>query len=119
MRTVAVWQATDTQRNRDVALKILPDAFAADPDRLARSRCWTLAWRRREPVAVSRASEAVPAREGGRTGRSTRVLGQAFSPLSGVRIRLVGSGSNALESPVVAVTVRGSPQDVLSRVNRR
>ena len=31
-----VWQATDTQLHRDVALKILPDAFAADPDRLAR-----------------------------------------------------------------------------------
>ena len=31
-----VWQATDTQLNRHVALKILPDAFAADPDRLAR-----------------------------------------------------------------------------------
>ena len=32
-----VWQATDTQLNRQVALKILPDAFADDPDRLARS----------------------------------------------------------------------------------
>jgi serine/threonine protein kinase len=31
-----VWQATDTQLNREVALKIPPDAFAADPDRLAR-----------------------------------------------------------------------------------
>ena len=31
-----VWQATDTQLHRDVALKILPNAFAADPDRLAR-----------------------------------------------------------------------------------
>ena len=31
-----VWQATDTQLNRQVALKILPDASAADPDRLAR-----------------------------------------------------------------------------------
>jgi serine/threonine protein kinase len=31
-----VWQATDTQLNRQVALKILPDVFTSDPDRLAR-----------------------------------------------------------------------------------
>jgi serine/threonine protein kinase len=31
-----VYQARDTKLNRDVALKILPDAFASDPDRLAR-----------------------------------------------------------------------------------
>ncbi len=31
-----VWQAHDTQLGRDVALKIPPDAFAADPERLAR-----------------------------------------------------------------------------------
>ena len=31
-----VFRATDTQLGRDVALKILPDAFAANPDRLAR-----------------------------------------------------------------------------------
>src|SRR5438270_5194106 len=32
----AVYRATDTKLNRDVAIKILPDAFAADPDRMAR-----------------------------------------------------------------------------------
>src|SRR5215469_2502300 len=31
-----VWRATDTKLNRDVAVKVLPDAFVADPDRLAR-----------------------------------------------------------------------------------
>src|SRR5258706_13732502 len=33
-----VYRARDTQLNRDVALKILPDAFAIDPDRVARFR---------------------------------------------------------------------------------
>ena len=31
-----VYRARDRKLNRDVALKILPDAFAADPERLAR-----------------------------------------------------------------------------------
>src|SRR5262245_56723973 len=32
----AVYRATDTKLNRDVAIKILPDAFGQDPDRMAR-----------------------------------------------------------------------------------
>jgi serine/threonine-protein kinase len=31
-----VWRATDTKLNRDVAIKILPEIFAQDPDRMAR-----------------------------------------------------------------------------------
>ena len=32
----AGYRASDTKLNRDVAIKILPDAFAADPERMAR-----------------------------------------------------------------------------------
>jgi serine/threonine protein kinase len=31
-----VWRARDTKLNREVALKVLPDSFANDPERLAR-----------------------------------------------------------------------------------
>src|ERR1044071_5420937 len=31
-----VWRASDTRLNRDVAIKVLPDVFAHDPDRMAR-----------------------------------------------------------------------------------
>ena len=30
-----VWRARDTKLDRDVALKVLPEAFTSDPDRLA------------------------------------------------------------------------------------
>ncbi len=33
-----VWQATDTQLDRDVALKVLPEAFTSDPDHLEPSQ---------------------------------------------------------------------------------
>ena len=35
-----VYKARDTKLDRDVALKILPDAFVNDPERLARHLSW-------------------------------------------------------------------------------
>src|SRR5215510_8937000 len=32
----AVYRATDTRLHRDVAIKVIPDSFAQDPDRMAR-----------------------------------------------------------------------------------
>src|SRR2546425_3111685 len=32
----AVYRATDTKLNRDVAIKVIPDSFAQDPDRMLR-----------------------------------------------------------------------------------
>ncbi len=56
-----VWQTTDTQLNREVALRILPDALAADPDRLARvafgGGSFTLS--RPRPVATPRLATGV------------------------------------------------------------
>src|SRR5262245_7635391 len=34
-----VYRATDTNLGRDVTIKVLPDAFAQDPERIARRRC--------------------------------------------------------------------------------
>jgi serine/threonine-protein kinase len=41
-----VWRATDTKLNRDVAIKILPEAFAQDSDRMARFQQRLGSWRR-------------------------------------------------------------------------
>ena len=42
-----VYQATDTKLNRQVALKILPEAFASDPGRRARFEREALVWSQR------------------------------------------------------------------------
>ena len=36
MKVGEVYRATGTKLNREVAIKVLPDSFAADPGRLAR-----------------------------------------------------------------------------------
>ena len=43
-----VYRARDTKLDRDVAIKVLPEAFAADPERIARFQreAEALAWSR-------------------------------------------------------------------------
>ena len=45
-----VYKARDTKLDRDVALKILPDAFVNDPERLARFQREALYWTRHHAV---------------------------------------------------------------------
>jgi serine/threonine protein kinase len=51
-----VWQAEDTKLGREVAIKIPPEAFVADPERLARSpyRGLALTFYGHEPVSEER-----------------------------------------------------------------
>src|SRR2546426_5018409 len=61
-----VYRARDTKLNRDVALKILPEAFASDPDRLARStrEAQTLAALSHPNIAAIYGIEEAPAEAG-------------------------------------------------------
>ena len=62
-----VYRARDTKLNRDVALKVLPDAFASDPDRLAR-------FEREAKVLASLNHPNIGANYGLETSGNTRAL---------------------------------------------
>ena len=52
-----VWRANDTSLKRDVAIKVLPEAFASNPERLAR-------FQREAEVLASLDHPALPPSEG-------------------------------------------------------
>ena len=69
-----VYRARDTKLNRDVALKILPTAFARDPDRMARftREAQTLAALNHPNIAhIHGLEESNPSTGSGQTGPST------------------------------------------------
>ncbi len=81
-----VYQATDTKLNRQVALKILPEAFATDPDRLAR-------FQREAQVLASLNHPGIAAIYGVEEDDDTRalVLELAQAPARGCRCRLAAA----------------------------
>ena len=70
-----VYRARDTKLNRDVALKVLPEAFTADPDRLVRFKreAQVLASLNHPNVAAIRMRRLD---RWGRVVRSVQLLGQ-------------------------------------------
>ena len=69
-----VWRATDTTLDRQVAIKVLPDAFAADPERLARfeREAKTLASLNHPHIAAIYGFENPPLRQAQGRRRCTR-----------------------------------------------
>jgi serine/threonine protein kinase len=80
-----VYRATDTKLNRDVAIKILPDAFAADPERMARfaREAQVLASLNHPNIAAIYGIEEGPAFP----GRTARSLGPAYRSARQARSR--------------------------------
>ena len=79
-----VYRARDTKLDRDVAIKVLPESFAADPDRVARfeREAKTLASLNRPNIGqiygiedgpASASAEATADREAGKPARYTRI----------------------------------------------
>ena len=71
-----VWRATDTTLGRQVAIKTLPDAFAADPERLARfeREAKTLASLNHPHIAAIYAVESGPSTGSGQAGTLALVM---------------------------------------------
>lgn len=56
-----VWRATDTTLGRQVAIKILPDAFASDPERLARFEREAKTSRSASPATIQMSGASIEA----------------------------------------------------------
>ena len=83
-----VYRARDTKLNRDVALKVLPDLFASDPDRLARFQreAEVLASLNHPNIATIHGLEETPSTSSGQAGIRALVLELVEGPTLAERI---------------------------------
>ena len=86
-----VYQARDTKLNRDVALKVLPDLFASDPDRLARFQ------RKAEVLAYTSRLEGSAANHSDKARRDDHESKERSSPHRQRPILYPDAGSRCLD----------------------
>ena len=91
-----VYRGRDTRLNRDVAIKVLPDAFATDAERLARSsrEAQTLA-----PSTTRTSPRFTAWRNRGATRRARHGTGRGRRPVGAHRARAAARSPRHLPSP--------------------
>ncbi len=104
-----VSRARDTQLNRDVAIKVLPAAFADDPERLAgfTREAQTLASLNHPSVATIHGIEEVPA-VGGSTGSGSRALVMKLLEGEDLSVHIARGAIPIAEALPIALQIAGA-----------
>ena len=96
-----VYRARDVKLNRDVALKVLPEAFASDPERLARFE--------REAKTLAALNHAHIAHSQGTVPQGSRAGSYAFLPSACCRARAIAWTSGMARPSVRAISNAAPP----------
>ena len=114
-----VYRARDTKLNRDVALKVLPDLYASDPERLARFRreAQALAALNHPNIAaIYGLEESNPSPGSGQAAIRALVMELVEGPTLAERLQSVASGDQYVASDFSRT--RSSPAEAGRHVQR-